>query len=107
MRAAAVQLNSTEDRGANLERAERLVRSAADTGADLVLLPERFDLRGSDEAYLRGAEPLEGEPVAWASRLAFELGIDLIAGSVTERRAGHDKLSNTCVHLRPDGEIGA
>jgi deaminated glutathione amidase len=107
MRAAAVQLNSTEDRTDNLARAERLVRAAAAEGAQLVLLPERFDLRGSDEAYARDASPLDGPVVGWARRLAGELAIDLVAGSITERRQGHEKLSNTSVHVGPDGELRA
>jgi deaminated glutathione amidase len=106
MRAAAVQLNSNADRQRNLERAESLVRAAADDGATLVVLPERFDLRGDPADYERFAEPLEGGAVAgWARELARELGIDLVAGSTTERRPGHDKLSNTSLHIGPDGEL--
>jgi predicted amidohydrolase len=37
--------------------------------------------------------------------LARELRIDLVAGSFTERRDGHDKPSNTSVHIGPDGEL--
>ena len=107
MRAAAVQLNSTEDRGSNLARAERLVRAASADGARLVLLPERFDLRGSDVTYARGAAPLDGEVAAWAATLARELSIDLVAGSTTERRDGHEKVSNTSLHFGPAGDLQA
>ena len=31
--------------------------------------------------------------------------MDLVAGSFVERREGHDKLSNTSVHVGPDGEL--
>jgi predicted amidohydrolase len=106
MRAAAVQLNSSADRDRNLAHAEALVRAAAADGATLVALPERFDLRGDPDDYERAAEPLEtGAAAAWARRLAGELGIDLIAGSTTERRPGHGKLSNTSLHFGPDGEL--
>jgi deaminated glutathione amidase len=108
MRAAAVQLESTEDQARNLEVAARLVREAAADGAALVALPERLDIRGRNEAYEAGAEPLEsGRAVSWARELARELGIDLVAGSIAERREGHDKLSNTSVHAGPDGELKA
>src|SRR5437764_6951542 len=108
MRAAAVQLNSTADRDRNLARAEALVRAAAADGATLVALPERFDLRGEPADYEREAEPLEtGAATAWARQLAGELRIDLIAGSTSERRAGHDKLSNTSVHVDPRGDVRA
>jgi predicted amidohydrolase len=107
MRAAAVQLESTSDRGRNIESTERLVRAAADDGATLVVLPERFDLRGRDDDYLRCAEPLDGPTVERVRDLARELRIDLVAGSLTERRPGHDKPSNTSLHVGPDGELHA
>ena len=107
MRAAAVQLESTPDRERNLESAERLVRAAAADGAGLVVLPERLDIRGGARDYLEGAEPLDGRPVSWARELAAELGIDLVAGSVAERREGHERVANTSVHAGPDGELHA
>ena len=107
MRAAAVQIDSTAERRENLANADRLVRSAAADGATLVVLPERYDLRGSEDDYARRAEPLHGPTVAWARELARELRIDLVAGSMAERREGREKLSNTSVHVAPDGEIRA
>jgi predicted amidohydrolase len=108
MRAAAVQLNSNADRERNLARAEALVRAAAADGATLVALPEHFELRGAPEHYERGAEPLDAsEAVAWARELARDLRIDLIAGSISERRAGHEKVSNTSLHVDPNGEVKA
>jgi deaminated glutathione amidase len=107
VRAAAVQLNSTEDKERNLAVAERLTRAAAADGAELVVLPEKFNVLGTHEHYRRGAEPLDGPTVRWASGLAAELGIDLVAGSIVELREGRDKLSNTCVHVGPDGEAKA
>jgi predicted amidohydrolase len=108
MRAAAVQLNSTADRERNLASADALVRAAVGDGATLVALPERFDVRGTPEDYERTAEPLETSSAArWASEIARELGIDLVAGSISERRDGHHKLSNTSLHIGPDGETKA
>jgi predicted amidohydrolase len=107
MRAAAVQLQSTTDTEQNLASAERLVRAAATDGAELVVLPERLDIRGGTADYLAGAEPLDGRPIEWARSLARELGIDLVAGSVAERREGHERVSNTSVHVGPDGDIRA
>jgi deaminated glutathione amidase len=108
LRAAAVQLQSTNDRDRNLEAADRLTRAAAADGAQLVVLPERLDLRGTAEDYAAGAETLDsGRPVAWAKQVARELGIDLVAGSIAERREGHDRVANTSVHVGPDGEVKA
>jgi deaminated glutathione amidase len=105
MRAAAVQLNSIDDKQANLDQASRLVSEAAAEGADLVVLPEKFNLIGSHEAFREGAEELDGRTVTWARETAADLGIDLVAGSFVERREGHDKLANTSVHVGPDGEV--
>jgi predicted amidohydrolase len=107
MRAAAVQLQSSTDTEQNLASAERHVRAAAADGAELVVLPERLDIRGAAADYRAGAEPLDGRPISWARELARELGIDLVAGSVAERRDGHERVSNTSVHVGPDGEIRA
>ena len=107
MRAAAVQLNSTADRQRNLTVTERLVRGAAGDGATLVVLPEHFDLRGRDQDYIRDAEPLDGPTIGAMRELARELGIDLVAGSFSERREGHEKPSNTSVHIGPGGDIEA
>ena len=107
MRAAAVQLNANTDKDRNLETADRLTRAAAADGAGFVVLPEKFNLIGGPEDYLSGAETLEGPTIAWARDTARELGIDLVAGSITERREGREKLSNTSVHVGPDGELRA
>ena len=108
MRAAAVQLNSTEDKERNLATADRLVREAAAERAKLVVLPEKFNVLGTHQHYVAGAETLEeGPTVDWARRIARELGIDLVAGSIVERREGHEKLSNTSLHVGPDGELAA
>jgi len=104
MRAAAVQLNSQEDKQRNLEVAERLVRDAARDGADLVCLPERWNLLGDSATILDGAETLDGPSLAAARSWASELGIHLLAGSIAERAEGHERLFNTSVLIGPDGE---
>ena len=72
-----------------------------------MVLPEKFNVLGTHEHYLAGAETLDGATIGWARETARELGLDLVAGSIAERREGHDKLSNTSVHVGPDGELKA
>lgn len=103
MRAAAIQMNSTADKQRNLAAAERLVRAAVADGSTLVVLPEKFNLIGTREQLVEGAEPLDGPTLSWARSLARELEIDLVAGSIAERRPGQDRLANTSVHIGPDG----
>jgi len=103
VRASAVQLNSTDDTERNLRTADRLVRQAAAAGAELVVLPEKWTVIGGGAALEAGAQSLDGPAMAWAASIARELGIDLVAGSFSERVDGVEKLSNTSVHFAPDG----
>jgi predicted amidohydrolase len=107
MRAAAVQLNSTDEYDRNLEVARRLVRAAAADGAELVVLPEKWTALGSPEVIRSVAEPLDGPALSAASTWARELGIFLVAGSVPEVVPEWEKLANTSVMYGPDGEARA
>jgi deaminated glutathione amidase len=101
LRAAAVQLNSSDDKSRNLEAAERQVRAAAADGAELVALPEKWNLLAGGEALIAGAEPLDGPSLAAARGWARELGIHLLAGSVPE--SAGERAFNTSVLIGPDG----
>jgi predicted amidohydrolase len=101
LRAAAVQLNSTDEKSRNLEAAEHLVRAAAADGAELVALPEKWNLLAGGEELLAGAEPLDGPSLGAARAWARELGIHLLAGSVSE--SAGERAFNTSVLIAPDG----
>lgn len=105
MRAAAVQLNSGPDRAQNIERAERLVRAAAGQGAEFVVLPEKWELLGDGEMLAERAEPVDGEAVRAAREWARELGVVVVAGSVSERLEGSDRPANTSLVIDREGEI--
>jgi predicted amidohydrolase len=107
VRAGAVQLTATTDKDRNLATADRLVREAAGRGAELVLLPEKWALLGSADELRAGAEEPGGPALAWASATARELGIDLVAGSLTLREPDRERLVNASVHVGPDGETRA
>ncbi len=107
MRAAAIQLTSTPDLDRNLELADRYTRAAASDGAQLVVLPEKWSVLGRSADLQAGAQPLDGPAVTWARAIAGELGIELVAGSISERVEGEKRLRNTCLHIGPDGEIRA
>jgi predicted amidohydrolase len=104
LRVAAVQLNSNGEKSRNLATAERLVREAAADGAEFVALPEKWNLLAGGEELLAGAEPLNGPSLSAARGWARELGIHLLAGSISERGAEGEKASNTSVLIGPDGE---
>ncbi|HET7589112.1 MAG TPA: carbon-nitrogen hydrolase family protein [Solirubrobacterales bacterium] len=105
MRVAVVQLNSNGDKERNLAAAERLVRAAAAEGAELVALPEKWNLLAGGAELIAGAEPLDGPSLSAARGWARDLGIHLLAGSISERgEEGEGKASNTSVLIGPAGE---
>jgi predicted amidohydrolase len=103
LRAAVVQLNSTGEKARNLEAAERLVRAAAADGAELIALPEKWNLLAGGEELLAGAEALDGPSLSAARGWARDLGINLLAGSISEQGPG-EKAFNTSVLIGADGE---
>jgi predicted amidohydrolase len=103
VRVAAVQLNSNGDKQRNLAAAERLVRAAAADGAEFVALPEKWNLLAGGEELVAGAEPLDGPSLTAARGWARDLGIHLLAGSISERRGEGEKASNTSVLVDSDG----
>jgi predicted amidohydrolase len=107
VRVGAVQLNSTEDIDRNLRTADRLVRDAAAAGAELVILPEKWNVLGRAEAMQAAAEPLDGRALTWALQTAVELQIELVAGSIVERVPGQERTANTSVHFTSEGRARA
>jgi deaminated glutathione amidase len=107
LRVAAVQLNATADKAANMAAADRLTRAAAADGARLIVLPEKWTVLGHDEDLRAGAEELDGPAIEWARSIARELAVDLVAGSIVERIPGQAKLANTSVHIDPRGDVRA
>ncbi|MGA9762945.1 MAG: carbon-nitrogen hydrolase family protein [Gaiellaceae bacterium] len=105
LRIACVQLGAGADKAANLEKAERLVSRAVSLGAELIVLPEKWNLVGGSEVLHEGAETLErGESVRAMAGWAKEHGVVLVGGSIAERREGREKLSNTSLVFDAKGE---
>jgi deaminated glutathione amidase len=104
VRVAAVQLNSTGEKARNLAAAERLVRAAAADGAELVALPEKWNLLAAGEELAAGAEPLDGPSLGAARSWARELGVHLLAGSIAEPAEGGERAFNTSVLIGPGGD---
>lgn len=103
MKLAAVQLHCSPVGSDNLTRAGDAVRSAADQGAQLVVLPELFASLNRTSVMREHAEDLDGPTVTWARETAIANRCTLIAGSMIERK--DDQLFNTTVAVGPDGSI--
>ena len=103
--AAALQMTSTADVARNLDIATKMVRKAAQNGADLAALPENV-------GYLhdRGAahgETLDGEILTTFRNEARSLGIHVLVGSFPERIPRMRRVHNTSVLIGRDGDIEA
>jgi N-carbamoylputrescine amidase len=104
---AAVQMQMSTDKEANLSKAEQMVRDAAANGAQIILLPELFEgyyfCKDMDKKYFEWARPLEGNPVvARFSAVAKELGV-VLPLSYFERDG--DRYFNSLVVIDADGSV--
>jgi deaminated glutathione amidase len=88
MKIGLAQLNSRQDRVANLAAAGLAIDNLARQGVDLVLLPEMFNFHGLDGANAATAETIPGPSTEWAQERAREYGVFLHCGSLIERRVG-------------------
>ena len=103
------------DRDGNLDRALAAIADAAGRGADLVALPELWNVGYfAFEAYERGAEALSGPTLSRLAEAARDHDVALLAGSVIEDLAesaaagadvpADDGLANTAVLFDSDGD---
>ena len=106
-RIAAVQMNSQDDKDKNLATAERLIDEAARQGANMVGLPEMFNILGVSNYYDNGAEEIPGRTSEMLARKAKEHGMYVHGGSIPELVAEENKVGNTTLVYSPDGELVA
>jgi deaminated glutathione amidase len=102
---AAIQMNSREDKSANIETALALIDQAAAGGARLVALPEIWPYLGPEEGNRDAAEPVPGPITDLLAERAARHGIFIHAGSIHESREGDPKVFNTAVVIGPSGGI--
>lgn len=105
LKVASLQMAMADDVDTNVATAERLVRSAAAEGAQVVLIPELFEgpyfCQDMDPAHFARALPIEGHPtVEHFCGVAAELGV-VLPLSIYER-ANHATF-NTVVVVDADG----
>lgn len=107
LRVAVVQMNSRDDKAANIATAMRTIDEAAATGARLVALPEVWSYLGPATENYATAESIPGPLTDQLAAKAREHGIWLHAGSILERAGEDGRLLNTTVVFAPDGTLAA
>lgn len=108
LRLAVVQMNSGDDRDANLDKAAELVRRAAeDEGADLVILPEFFNIpyvfQWRDYAHIDRAEPEDGPSIRLVRDLARKHGVGIVTAIFEAESAG--LYYDTAFFVERDGSL--
>jgi deaminated glutathione amidase len=108
VRAAAVQLSSQADVGANLQRCGQLVAEAAGLGAEVILLPENFAYLGPEAGKRAVAERL-GDPQAPIQRAVAEMArahqVILVAGGFPEASGDPARPYNCCAVYSEAGQL--
>ena len=84
IRVVAVQLNSRDDKAANIAAAEAAIGRAAELGARLVVLPELWTYLGPETGNLANAEPIPGPVTERLAALARRHQLTLVGGSMLE-----------------------
>lgn len=107
VKVAALQFSCSKDVQENINKAEKMVREAADNGAKIILLPELFERQYFCQEkrydYYDYALPLEKNPaVNRFKEVAKELGV-VIPVSFYERDI--DRLFNTVAMIDADGSV--
>jgi N-carbamoylputrescine amidase len=107
MKVAVIQFAMSKNFGTNTDRAERMVRNAAATGANVIVLPELFESRyfcqTMDPKFFAWAETFEDSRVVTRfSALAGELGV-VIPIPFFEKK--DNEYYNSCAVADADGEI--
>jgi predicted amidohydrolase len=106
MRVAVCQLNTRDDRDANLRVARELLARAADGGADLAVLPEYTDYLGPAPGAPK-PEAVDGEYASFFADAARELRMWVIAGSFHETGPDAQRTYHTLPVFDRDGRLAA
>jgi nitrilase len=106
IRIASIQMVSTPELQENLNTAARLIKVAAEEGAQLAVLPEYFCLMGlKDTDKVRARESYGNGPIQeQLSAIAKDNGIYLVAGTIPLEAGDPQKVLNTTLVFNPHGK---
>ena len=103
-RVALLQMQTGNDLAANLDSVKSMTRAAAEQGAQFVMMPEyALMMDGSGRVMRERALDAAGNPaLPELQSLARELGVWLLAGSLTLKTAG-DRIANRSYLISAEG----
>lgn len=101
---AVCQMPVTEDKERNLRKAEELIRKSAERETvNMVVLPEMFNCPYENKYFPLFAETYPGKTTNFLARLAKELNLYLIGGSIPEKEG--NSIYNTSYVFNPEGVL--
>lgn len=103
LKLALCQMKVETDKLKNLQTAAQLAQQAAQSGAQLICLPEMFCCPYDNACFADYAETMDGEIVHSLAEIARQAGCVLIGGSFPEREGG--KLYNTSPVFSSKGKL--
>ncbi|MCD6433612.1 MAG: N-carbamoylputrescine amidase [Sulfurimonas sp.] len=107
LKVSAIQMSMSEDKNANVAKAERLVKESAKNGAKIILLPELFEglyfCKDMDKKYFSWARPRENNfLIKQFSSLAKGLSVVILVSYFEKSEADY---FNSLVVIDADGTI--
>jgi omega-amidase len=111
---ALCQIKTVANKATNLLKAEEMIKKAASSGAQVIMLPEMFTSPYNGSHMLKNAEPVNekdisqsGETSKLLSALAKETSTYIIGGSIPEKIPGEERIFNTCLCFDKTGQVTA
>jgi deaminated glutathione amidase len=104
MKIGLAQMNTQDNKAANLALAEKLIDELAEKQARLIILPEYFNFLGPEDRMPENAEPVDdSNSLEVIRRKAKEHRVYIHLGSFLEKAGSH--VHNTALVFDPDGNI--
>lgn len=104
-RISLVQMEVTDDKERNVDRAIELVERASEHDPDLIALPENFYFFGTNDQLRAEAEGYDGPTLARLRRVVERVETHLVTGTMkVQNPDGPGLLNSSCV-VDPAGEI--
>ena len=104
-----VQMSMDNDKEKNVKKAIKMIKKAAKAGAQIIALPELFNTlyfcnieKGN---FTQWAEEIPGKTTELLSKVAKELGVVLVAGSIYEHDRSSGKYYNSAVVFDENGQL--
>jgi omega-amidase len=104
IKVGVIQMSVSDNKNANLKKAQAMIIKACQQGAQMVVLPEVFNSPYQTELFPDYAEPYPGPTTRLLSQLAAKHEVLLVGGSIIEKD-GDNKLYNSSFVFNEKGQL--